>query len=490
MPRSISPQVIKPSGMRRTLLVVLYAVDFDETVHSRYPEIGNFTERGLFHLSRLKDVGTEIVFIANGPVDSAVIDYHLGYVMSFKAAAAVHARERLHIRTPRHLLDSGLSSSVLRDVELLNDLKHLAESADHVELLIYGSDPNTDAIGRVLGIRPSEGPSTVADTWGNKSGSKRAFERAGIRTPATSKLPVHSREELIEAAQDLFTDRCTAVIAKIDSTQFGSGIGNIVLNQDLFSPDSLPSVLDRLLEVDDFRKNMELHGVVVQEYISEVHRNLGIFGTIDSLGAVRLGPCYEQTSPEVNFGGAISGHLTSELCSSIRQATQKVGDLLYEEGYAGCFGIDFVEDRFGRLYALEINVRKVGSYHPFAFVDIALSRSTDPERSADPITSGSVVIFRQMTVPSPGLLSIDSLLSTLRNSGLLFSRKTGRGVILHILGAVPAFGLLEATCIGDNVSDAMDQLSSMQRLLDQGPARQARPSEKASQEDFAQSSLR
>jgi hypothetical protein len=132
-----------------------------------------------------------------------------------------------------------------------------------------------------------------------------------------------------------------------------------------------------------------------------------------------------------------------------------VGRHLADRGVIGRLSVDFiaVADETGRwgLYALEINLRKGGTTHPYAVLrnlvpgryDVGVGRwcaadgtsryyqSTD--NLVDPLWLG--------LPPADVIRAVDA-------SGLRFDHRTGTGVVLHMLSCLAIDGRLGLTAIG------------------------------------------
>ena len=140
----------------------------------------------------------------------------------------------------------------------------------------------------------------------------------------------------------------------------------------------------------------------------------------------------------------------------------RVGRVLAERGVVSRFGIDFMATRqtMGepwRIAALEINLRVVGTTHPFLALRFltggelnptsglfySLSRRSKYYKATDNLQSEA---YR-------GLLPED-LMDILAAHRLHYDQRTESGVLFHLIGAVSEFGKLGVTAIANSPSEA------------------------------------
>jgi hypothetical protein len=126
---------------------------------------------------------------------------------------------------------------------------------------------------------------------------------------------------------------------------------------------------------------------------------------------------------------------------------------------------DDARDRHGhwRPYAIELNLRKGGTTHPFM--------------TASLLSGGGGHYVASDQLPADGL-SGDGAIARLADHGLAFDPRRGAGVVLHMLGAAQPLGYIGATALAptaveaqalydraaDLLSDAARQPSRLPRL--------------------------
>ena len=130
--------------------------------------------------------------------------------------------------------------------------------------------------------------------------------------------------------------------------------------------------------------------------------------------------------------------------SQITAIAQRVGAELARVGVIGRCAIDFVvaRDRGGmwRAYAIELNLRKGGTTHPFLTASLLTGGDCGHYVASDHL-------------PVAGLSGEDAI-AMLADHGLSFDPSRRAGVVLHMLGAAPTLGLIGVTALAPTADDA------------------------------------
>jgi hypothetical protein len=147
----------------------------------------------------------------------------------------------------------------------------------------------------------------------------------------------------------------------------------------------------------------------------------------------------------------------------------KVGQALAKSGALGRFALDFaaVENRgTWRVVALEINLRKGGTTHPYACLRNLVPGHYDAEAGvwrADAGGSRSYVATDNLVDPAWTGLAPSEVILRVREGGLQFDPETGAGVVLLMLSGLAIDGRFAVVAIGRDEDEA-------QRLKDAVPA--------------------
>ena len=157
----------------------------------------------------------------------------------------------------------------------------------------------------------------------------------------------------------------------------------------------------------------------------------------------------------------------------ISKEAMKVGRRLAAEGVLGRFAIDFVvvrsESGEWTPYAIEINLRKGGTTHPF----LMLQFLTDGKYNADTGeyltgTDNKRFYFASDNVSNEkyiGLTPHDLIEIAIFHS-LMYDSTTQEGVMFHLVGALSEHGKLGLVCIGSSPQRAKEFYDKAISVLD------------------------
>jgi hypothetical protein len=145
----------------------------------------------------------------------------------------------------------------------------------------------------------------------------------------------------------------------------------------------------------------------------------------------------------------------------VQEAGMKVARVLATRGVLGRFATDFVsvprpEGGFEH-YAIEVNLRKGGTTHPFLTLRFLTDGRYEPETGEFlAATNRPKYYFASDRLQSAHYkgLSPDDLIDIAVYHDLHFHASTERGVVFHLMGALSQYGKLGVVCIGDNPQQA------------------------------------
>ncbi len=157
----------------------------------------------------------------------------------------------------------------------------------------------------------------------------------------------------------------------------------------------------------------------------------------------------------------------------IQELGFRAGQALAAKGVLGRFGVDFIsvpEDGGWRHYAIEINLRKGGTTHPFLMLQFLTAGSYDPATGLflTPPAGRAPTSPRTICTKSAiaGLTPSD-LIDIAATQSLHFNAATQEGVVFHLIGALSEFGKLGVLAIGDTDEKAYASYLRSVHILDQ-----------------------
>jgi hypothetical protein len=303
---------------------------------------------------------------------------------------------------------------------------------------------------------------------GSKSGGRRLFREAGV--PVAEGLEDLAGEEDVADALTELKARDPGLrraVVKLDEGL--SGEGNAV-----FAFDGAPqgsglaawvrSRLPRQLAFeahgmtwDTYRAKLRSMGAVVEAFVEGVEkRSPSAQYRIDPLGCLEAVSTHDQVlggpSGQVFLGCRFPADAAYRL--EIQAAGLKVAEVLRDQGVLGRFAVDFLSVREGvgwRHYAIEVNLRKGGTTHPFLMLQFLTDGRYDPETGTFRTRTGRPCCYEA----SDNLhseryrgLTPDDLIDIAVLNGLHFDGAAQEGVAFHLIGALSEFGKVGLLCVG------------------------------------------
>ena len=133
--------------------------------------------------------------------------------------------------------------------------------------------------------------------------------------------------------------------------------------------------------------------------------------------------------------------------------------------------MDFISIRDGdhwRHYAIEVNLRKGGTTHPFLMLQFLTDGTYDPASGLYHTPTGQPRFYcasDNLENPSYRGLTPDDLID------IHYHGATQQGVVFHLLGALCEFGKLGVVCVADTVDRAQALYEETITILDRETGR-------------------
>lgn len=429
-----------------------------------------YEERLLFLLIRLRNPRAHVVYVTSQPVHPLILDYYLHLLAGVPAS---HARARLTMLCTYDASPRPLTLKILERPRLIERIREAIPDASRAYLTVFNSTPLERKLAVVLGI-PLNGLDPTLNHLGTKSGSRKTFREAGVELPdgfedLTGEADVE--ESLIELARRRPGLR-KAVVKLNDSF---SGEGNAIFRYPEQS-DDVPSIRKALRSLE-FAVPWETH----QNYFQKFSRMGGIVEEfIDA--AFKTSPSAQlRTSPRgevlpISTHDQILGGASGQIyqgCSfpahdgyrmAIQERSIRIGEVLARQGVVSRFGVDFLafrerEDEPWMLTALEINLRVLGTTHPFLALQFLTGGNLDPDTGVFISLSGRQKFYMATdnlrAATYRGVLPED-LIDIVTDNGLHYSHRTESGVLFHLIGALSEYGKLGLTVIAGSPEEVQE----------------------------------
>lgn len=463
-------------------LVVLPSLTADIELPGSFHQV--YEERFLFLLLLLRQPNLHLIMLTGQHVDQATIDYYLHLLPDVTIS---HARKRLHMVSPEDDSPRPLVIKMLERPILLANIKSMIPNLDRAHLVPF----LTTNLERELAMR-LDIPMYAADprffAFGSKSGARHLFDEEGV-AHAMGVEDLFSEDAMVEAIMALRRQKPDLRRLIVKLNEGVSGIGNTVVT---LSGGPAPGdeserayVVERLramaFEVDMFDYPayvavVESDGAVVEEMLEgESKRSPSVQMRISPLGQVELLSTHDQMLGGPSGQSYLGAIFPADPAYSrlISEDALKIGRRLASEGIVGRFAVDFlvVQRRDGTWdsYAIEINLRKGGTTHPFLTLQYLTDGQYDAETGIFTTEQGNpkyYVASDHIESPDYRKLTQDDLFDALSLNRMQFDHTCQTGVIMHMFSRIGGTGRIGATVIGNTPEEARERYDGFVALLD------------------------
>lgn len=438
------------------VLIALPSFSVGESLLSHYVErIPGLEHRYLLAMLMLHRIEScEFIFISCSAPEPDVVEYYLSLLPVDQRESA---RRRFRVVEVPDRTCRAVAAKLLDRPDLMDELRKWIGGRPAV-IEPWNVQADEVALAEYLEV-PMNGTSPALWPLGFKSVGRRLFAEAGVPSPAGTE-GVRSVADVVNAASAIRAAHPAAagVVVKLDDS--GAGDGNIVI--DLREPEALRRALDAL---PDWYVTDLAAGGVVEELIGGSPLTSPSV-QVDMLpdGTVRVLATHEQvlggSTGQVYMGCRFPAD--AQYASRLAGYGQAVGDLLAKRGARGRASIDFVASRGPTnswdLFALEINLRKGGTTHPYAVLRNLVPGRYDPERgewiTAKDGTTRAYWSTDNLVDASWLGLAPPTAIEAVSAVGLQFNIDRGTGVVLHMLAGLGIDGRVGLTSIGHDADHA------------------------------------
>jgi PGM1 C-terminal domain/ATP-grasp domain len=234
---------------------------------------------------------------------------------------------------------------------------------------------------------------------------------------------------------------------------------------------------------DSYMKKLwDRQGVVEERIIGEEFRSPSVQLRVTPLGKVELLSTHDQLlgGPSgQSYLGCVFPADTAYAPLITREA-EKVGKRLAKEGVIGRFALDFVvvRSKKGRWepYAIEINLRKGGTTHPFLTLQFLTDGTYNSKTGIFTAPNGQQKFFvasDHVESPRYRTLTPDDLFDIVVRHNLHFGQTRQTGVVFHMMSALGELGRMGLTAVGNSHADAKALYQRAIAVLDEETSEQS-----------------
>jgi hypothetical protein len=470
-------------GFEDESVVVVPSISMERTTPGSGTVMAALEERALFLLLLLRQPRLRMIYVTSQPVSEAIVEYYLGLL---PGVIPSHARARLTLVPVGDASSVPLSAKLLARPRLLREIRSLISNRTRSHLIPYNTTTLERDVALSLGI-PMYGADPRLADLGSKTGCRRMFEELSVPCPVGAE-DLHTLDDIVAGVQSMRVRRPSLNQAIVKLNEGVSGAGNAMVDlHGLPAPGSSNEaavIKDRLLgmqpedeklAVDVYLAAFEKHGGIVEERIT------GVKLTSPSVqmralpdGTVELLSTHDQV-----LGGA-SGQkylgcvfpADPGYAASIAEPAMVIGRHLAKLGVLGRFAVDFVvvQDDSGAWtpYAIELNLRKGGTTHPFLTLQFLTDGTYDGKRGVYLTPAGTpkyLVATDHLEDERLKALTVTDLFDIVVTNGLHFDQARRTGVVFHMISCLTECGRVGLTAVGDSPEDAFRIYEEAQSVL-------------------------
>ena len=430
-----------------------------------------YEERFLFLLLLLRQPRARLVYVTSQTILPSIIDYYLALL---PGVIPSHARQRLFLISPLDGSVRPLSDKLLDRPRLIERIRSLIMDPDRAHLIPFNTTNREKELALRLGI-PMYGADPKLFPLGTKSGCRTIFTEENVAHPLGIEN-LGSKEELIEAIVQMRAKKPSIkqVLAKLNEGVSGEGNAVIDLNGLPAPGDSKEkAMLEERLRSMQFElaratydsymeKLQERKGVVEERIMGEEIRSPSVQLRITPLGVVELLSTHDQLLGGPSGQSYLGCVFPADpgYAPLITREAAKVGKRLAKEGVLGRFALDFVVVRSNgkwEPYAIEINLRKGGTTHPFLTLQFLTDGCYNPETAIFTAPNGRQKFFvasDHVESPAYRALTPDDLFDIVVRHDLHFGQTRQTGVVFHMMSALGELGRTGLTAVGNSHEEA------------------------------------
>jgi len=451
-----------------------------------------YEERFLFLLLLLRQPRARLIYVTSQTILPSIIDYYLDLL---PGVIPSHARPRLFLLSPLDGSVRPLSDKLLARPRLIERIRSLIMDPDRAHLVPFNTTNREKELALRLGI-PMYGADPKFFALGTKSGCRKIFMEENVPHPLGYEN-LSSKEDVVKAIAQMRARKPSIKQVLVKLNEGVSGEGNAVIDlTGLPAPGNSKEVAmleDRLramhfelegVTYDSYMKKLqERKGVVEERIMGEEFRSPSVQLRITPLGKVELLSTHDQLlgGPSgQRYLGCVFPADTGYAALITREAA-KIGKRLAKEGVIGRFALDFVVVRSNgkwEPYAIEINLRKGGTTHPFLTLQFLTDGTYDPNTGIFTAPNGQQKFFvasDHVESPKYRTLTPDDLFDIVVRHNLHFNQTRQTGVVFHMMSALGELGRMGLTAVGNSHEEARATYDRAIAVLDEEARGEAQP---------------
>ncbi len=472
-------------------ILVLPSFSIDQRVGQKVAGFLHYEERLLFSLIRLRNPKTRLIYVTGQPLSPIIVEYYLQLLPGIPFS---HARDRLLLLTTYDNSFKPLTQKILERPRLVERIRR-ALRPDKSYMVCFNATYLEQELSLRLGV-PLFASRPQLNYWGSKSGSREIFADCSIPHPDGSNL-VKTIDDLVLKTNNLWERKPYLKRIVIKLNEGFSGEGNAVFNLSLiekFSPQKVGKT-ERIKAIEHNLKNLSFQakdetwsnfssripelGAIVEAFIEgDEKRSPSVQGYISPTGEVSIVSTHDQIlgGPDGQIYLGCRFPADQDYRLKLQELGLKIGKALAKRGAMERYGVDFLTVRQPPeqgggwdIQAIEINLRKGGTTHPFMTLKLLTNGNYDETTGLFYTQQGQEKYYiasdNLQKEQYHGLLP-DDFMDIVAKHRLHFDSSTKTGTVFHLMGALSEFGKLGLTCISNSLEEAEAIYQRVETVLD------------------------
>jgi hypothetical protein len=361
-----------------------------------------------------------------------------------------------------------LTQKILERPRLVEVIKQSISNLESAHLTCFNITPLEKTLAVQLGI-PLFGTDPDKFYEGSKSGGRKTFRESGVSLPDGYE-DLRTKNEVVKALAELKRKDPALRKAVVKMNEGFSGDGNAIyyyldipvddkLERAIAAslPKNFKTVAKDVSETLFFEKFAMMGGIVEVFLEGDIKMSPSAQCVINPDKRIDIVSTHDQLlggdDGQIFMGAIFPADKAYNI--SLAVEARKIAQTLAEKGALGRFAVDFISvkqvDGSWKHYAIEINLRKGGTTHPFLMLQFLTDGKYHDETGEFITASGNKrCYFASDNVISDqykGLTPVD-LIDIAMFHSLMFDGATQEGVMFHLVGALSEFGKVGVVCIG------------------------------------------
>ena len=458
---------------RQILVVPSLSLDQEELV--KIEGVHHYEERLLFSLLHLRNPNTSLIYVTSQPLHPSIVDYYLELLPGIPSS---HAQNRLRLFATYDGSQCPLTEKILNRPRLIERIRQCLVPSE-AYMVCFNSTVWEQRLALTLDI-PLMAVSPKLLDLGTKAGSRQIFANCGVPHPQGSLLH-HGVNDLATATARLWQKQPNLKRIVIKLNEGFSGEGNALLRLDELATVGHSSINQSCVEIivkafedmrfqyvneswDHFKRKIEELGAIAEAFIEgDIKRSPSVQGHITPSGEVEILSTHDQIlgGPDRQIFLGCRFPADAAYRMELQEMGRRVGEALAKQGALERYSVDFIAVKKGEdnweLNAIEINLRKGGTTHPFMALQLLTNGRYNPEDGKFYTLQGQAKYYRAsdnlQKEQYKGLLPND-LMDIIMVEQLHFNSIAGTGAAFHLMGCLSEYGKLGLTCIGNSPEEA------------------------------------